>query len=533
LIRACKLKAALPILLLALLSILPTTCQDARAEKNNHFFYCADRNSFPEGTQYFDYDSRPWKDDESAQIAKLLNRIKKDAPGVVEMASQHGKIAILRSPYIPYKNILGKTTKAYVLAVDGALFIGDGAEKQKDLKRLLLHELVHMADLGRHVAYSQRWSNFARPALQTARRQVSCQFLLDSKTSDFADQSWPSTDSCTSLKESLCEFVTRYVLDANFKKQFKGADSAIEPLLNPSKTDLSLAKHFMAGRIHFRSNKVDAAITEFELSVKDDENAPSPHVFLAQCWFLKSDKEKARKELEKACELFERTKVSMTESLHWRTVSMLANSFMSLEKFDKAKILLDRLALSRVQYDASIFQRRSLCNEKQNNLQQALLDFYDYQFLNQHTLDSTHYFDFVEDKAFLPTFLQRHFPNRDGRRSHVFSICWERLALASTGEERSKFVRAALAEVAIAAAAGYYSKDEETVRKRFLGYVNGEKPTDYEKLVEVEANKKLWREFDVIRYLSGKPLPPRGSEEFAKVLSNAQPTDGKETKWLF
>lgn len=528
-----KLKSTLPTLLIAFISILPITIREARAGDDGQFFYCADRNSFPAGVQYFDYDSRPWKEDESKQIEKLLSEIKKDAPGVVEMASQHGKIAILRSPHIPYKTILGKTTNAYVLAVDGAMFLGDGAEKQKDLKRILLHELVHMADLGRHVAYSQTWSDFVKPALQTARRQVSCQFLLDSKTSDFADQRWPSTESCTSLKESLCEFVSRYVLDPNFKKQFRAADPAIEPLLNPSKTDLSFAKHFMTGRINFRNNKPDEAILEFELSAKDDEFAPSPHVFLAQCWFLKSDKEKARQELQKAIDLFERAKVSMTESLHWRTVSMLANDLMLLGKFDDAKILLDRLALSRVQYDSSIFQRRSHCNERENNLQQALVDFYDYQFLNAHSLDPAHYFDFVEDKEFLPTFLQRQFPNRDGRRSHVFSICWERLALASKGEERSRFIKAALAEVSIAAAAGYYTKDEETIRKRYLGYLNGEKPTDYEKLVEVDTNKKVWREFDIIRYLSGKPFPAKGSEEFTKILGQAQPTDGKETKWLF
>lgn len=532
-ICAYKLKTSLPILLITLLSILPSTIREARAQGDTQFFYCADRNSFPSGTQYFDYDSRPWKDDESKQIAKLLNEIKKEAPGVVELVSQNGKVAILRSPYIPYKNILGKTTNAYVLAVDGALFLGDGAEKQKDLKRILLHELVHMADLGRRVAYSHSWSNYANPALLAARRQVSCQFLLDSKTSDFADQRWPSTESCTSLKESLCEFVSRYLLDSNFKKQYKAGEVAIEPLLHPSKEDLTFAKHFMIGRIHFRNNKADEAISAFEMAAKLDGRAPSPHVFLAQCWFLKNDKEKARQELQKANELFDQAKISITESLHWRTISMLANSLMMLEKYDDAKKLLDRLALSRVQYDASIFQRRSLCNEKQDNLQQSLLDYYDYQFLVQHSFDSAHYFDFVEDKQFLPTFLQRQFPNRDGRRSHVFSICWERLALASQGEERSKFIKAALAEVALAAAAGYYSKDEETVRKRFLGYLNGDKPTDYEKLLEVGASKKLGREFDIIRYLSGKPLPAKGSEEFAQVLSQAQPTDGKETKWLF
>jgi len=509
-----------------------TTCSGKTSNEGN-FFYYADRNSFPGETKYFDYDSRPWKKEESFSVGKLLKELEKEAPGVIEMATQHGKIPLLRSPYIPYKNILGKTTNAYVLAVDGALFVADGAEKQKDLKRILLHELVHMADLGRHIAYSEAWVSFSAPALQTARRQVSCQFLLDSKTSDFSDQRWPSSESCTSYKESLCEFVSRYILDKNFRKQYKAGETAIEAILHPSKSDLEFAKHYMLGRIHFRNNKTDEAMAEFDLSAKLIKQTPSPRVFLAQCWFLKNDHEKARVELLKAKELFEHAKITLTESLHWRTVSMLANSLMLLEKFDEAKPLLDRLALSRVHYDASLFQRRSLCNEKQNNLKQALLDYYDYQFLVQHSFDSAHYFDFVEDKTFLTTFLQRQFPNRDGRRSHVFSICWERLAQASEGEHKSKYIKAALSEVTTAAAAGYYSKDEETVRKRFLSYLGEEKHDDYETLTEVDKDKKVSREFDILRYLAGKPLPPKGSEEFSKLLSTAQPTHGKDTKWLF
>ncbi len=116
-------------------------------EKGGTFYYCADRYSFPPNTKYFDYDSRPWKEEEKATVVKLLEELKKEAPGVVALASEYGRIPLLKSPNIPYKNILGKTTQAYVLAVDGALFIADGAEAQKDYKRILLHELVHMADL--------------------------------------------------------------------------------------------------------------------------------------------------------------------------------------------------------------------------------------------------------------------------------------------------------------------------------------------------------------------------------------------------
>lgn len=166
------------------------------------------------------------------------------------------------------------------------------------------------------------------------------------------------------------------------------------------------------------------------------------------------------------------------------------------------------------------------------NSLQTLLDFYLYEYLTNHASEPAHYFDFIEDQSFLKTFLSKSFPNPDGRRSHVFSICWERLALATKGPERSKFIESALTEVGKAAASGYYSKDEEVVRRRYLRYLNGDKQSDFEKLVEVEKDKKLWREFDLLRYLAGKPLPPKG-EEFAKVLRNLRPTDPKATKWLF
>lgn len=516
-------------------NVSPANAAESKNEneaQSSSFYYCADRFTFPPDTKYFDYDSRPWKEEEKAIAAKLLDELKKEAPGIVALASEYGRIPILRSPNIPYKNILGKTTNAYVLAVDGALFIADGAEEQKDYKRILLHELVHMADLGRSVAYSQQWATFAQPSLQRARRQVSCQFLLDAKTEDFADPRWPSTESCTSYKESLCEFASKYVLDPKFKKNFKDSDKAIKPLLQPTKTNLDFAKHYMAGRIHFRNDKPTESIAEFELAAKADEFAPSPHVFLAQCWYEKKENEKARDELKKAKELFERSKISMTESLHWRTVSMLANSYATLERFDEAKPLLDRLTNSRVQYDPSIFLRRSRCNQMMGNLQQTLLDYYDYEFLSANTSKPAHYFDFIEDKSFLQTFLSKPFPTADGRRSHVFSICWERLALASESSERSKFIKSALSEAGKAASSGHYSKDEEVVRRRFLSYLNGDKQSDYEKIVEVEKDKKLWREFDLLRYLAGKPIPPKG-EEFAKVLRNTKPTEPKETKWLF
>jgi hypothetical protein len=493
------------------------------SEKKPEFFYCADRSTFPSGLKYFDYDSHPWKEEDKALVSKLLDDIQKEAPGVVSLASQHGAIPLLKSPYIPYKNILGKNTNAHVLAVDGALFIADSAASQKDL--------VHMADLGRHVAYSQAWSTYARPSLQRARRQVSCQFLLDSKAEDFAETRWPSTESCTSFKESLCELASRYVLDPKFKKEHKKAATAIAPLLNPSETDLEFAKHFMAGRLHFRNDKTDAAIPEFELAVKADALAPSPHVFLAQCWYEKKDIGKARNELQKAKALFEQAQITLTESLHWRTLSMLANSLTLDEKFSDAKTILDRLAASRFQYDASMFSRRSLCNEKLDNLPQALIDFYTYDYLVNHSFEPAHYFDFVEDKEFLQNFLTKSFPNADGRRSHVFSICWERLAQTGKGEERNKFIENGLAEVNKASSNGYYSKDEEFVRKRYLSYLKGTKNTDYETLKE--TNKKSLQEFELLRYLSGKPLPDKNSEEFARILRRMSPTDPKETKWLF
>lgn len=513
-------------------SAIAADSKSENEDKSSTFYYCADRYSFPPDTKYFDYDSRPWKEEEKATVVRLLDELKKEAPGVVALASEYGRIPLLKSPHIPYKNILGKTTNAYVLAVDGALFIADGAEAQKDYKRILLHELVHMADLGRHVAYSQAWASFAQPSLQRARRQVSCQFLLDAKAEDFADTKWPSTESCTSYKESLCEFTSKFVLDPKFKKGFKDPDKALKPLLHPSKTDLAFAKHYMAGRIHFRNDKTTDAITEFELAAKADEFTPSPHVFLAQCWYVKKENEKARDELKKAKELFERSKISMTESLHWRTVSMLANSYATLKKFDEAKPLLDRLSYSRIQYDPSIFLRRSRCNQMMSNLQQTLLDFYEYEYLSSRALEPAHYFDFIEDQAFLRTFLSKSFPIADGRRSHVFSVCWERLALATTGAERNKFIESALIEVRKAASSGYYSKDEEVIRRRYLSYLKGDKQADYEKLVEVEKDKKLWREFDLVRYLAGKPLPANG-EEFATVLRSVRPTKPKETKWLF
>lgn len=500
-------------------------------ETKAEFYYCADRSTFPSGIKYFDYDSHPWKDEDRALVAKLMDEIKKDAPGVVSLASQHGPIPLLKSPYIPYKNILGKTTNAHVLAVDGAMFIADGAETQKDLKRILLHELIHMADLGRHVAYSIEWSNFARPALQRARRQVSCQFLLDSKAEDFADPRWPSTESCTSFKESLCEFGSRYILDEKFKKEHKKAAVAIQPLLNPNAKDIDFAKHFMAGRLLFRNDKADEAIKEFELAAKADSLAPSPHVFLAQCWYEKKDLSKAREELKQANALFEKAQITLTESLHWRTLSMLANSLTLDEKFNEARAILERLASSRVQYDASMFSRLALCDEKLDNLQRSLLDFYTYEYLVNHSLEPAHYFDFVEDKEFLQNFLSKSFSNADGRRSHAFSICWERLAQATKGEERNRFIDSALAEVNKASSTGYYSKDEEFIRKRYLGYLKGTRENDFEKLKE--SKKKLWQEFELLRYLAGKPLPPKGSEEFAMLQRGTRPTDPKDTKWLF
>ncbi len=511
----------------------PVDTKSEKPDKDNTFYYCADRTSFPPDAKYFDYDSRPWKEEEKACVSRLLDEIKKNAPGVVALASVHGKIPLLKTPYIPYKNILGKTTSAYVLAVDSAIFIADGAEQQKDLKRILLHELVHMADLGRHVAYSQEWASFAQPSLQRARRQVSCQFLLDSKAEDFADSRWPSTESCTSYKESLCEFTSKYVLDPKFKKDFKSAKAALEPLLHPGESEMEFARHYMDGRIYFRSEKPSEAIIAFESALKFDELAPAPHVFLAQCWYEKGENEKARDQLKKAKELFERAKISITESLHWRTLSMLANSFALLKNFDEAKTILDRLACSHIQYDPTIFQRRSLCNEKLDDLRQAMLDVYEYEYMMGHAAEPAHYFDFIEDQTFLQNFLAKKFQSADGRRSHVFSVCWERLALASTGNERSKCIQSALAEVGKASSSGYYSKDEETVRKRYLDYLSGNKPTDYEKLTEHESSKKLSHEFDLLRYLSGKSLPAKGSDEFAALLKHIGPTDAKETKWLF
>lgn len=495
------------------------------------FYYCADRSSFPPSVKYFDYDSRPWKDEEKVVVSKFLDELQKEAPGVVALVSENGKIPLLKSPYIPYKNILGKTTSAYVLAVDGALFVADGAEKQKDLKRILLHELVHMADLGRHVAYGKEWASFAQLALQRSRRQVSCQFLLDAKAEDFAETRWPSTESCTSYKESLCEFASRFVLIPKFRNQYKKAASILKPLLHPGKDDLDFARHYMAGRIHFRNDKPNDAIAEFEAASKADPDAPSPHVFLAQCWFEKKDIKKSRDELTKAKDLFAAAKITMTESLHWRTLSMLANAMALEEDFQSAQDLLNRLACSRIQYDASMFARRSACNEKLDNLRQALLDNYEYEYLLSHAHEPAHYFDFIEDREFLKTFLSKSFPNPDGRRSHVFSICWERLAQAVQGDEKKQFIANAATEVGKAATAAFYSKDEVRIRKGYLTYLNGENLGDFEKLTETDKN--LLQEFTLLRYLAGKPLPQKGTEDFTKVLRKTRPTDSKETKWLF
>lgn len=520
----------------------------AKKAAKTAFYYFADRFTFPENTKYFDYDSRPWRDEEKAKLSEYLSDLKKSAPGVVALASAYGNIPIFRSPYIPYKNILGKTTTAYVLAVDGALFIGDGADDQKDYKRLLLHELIHMADIGRHVAYSPTWVASAKPYLQAERRQVSCQFLLDSKTEDFKESKWPSTESCTSYKESLCEFGSKYVLEPNFKNDFRTFSNSVKPLFKPSKTDISFSKHFMAGRIHFRNEKPDDAIKEFEIAATNDPAAPSPHVFLAQCWYQKKDMTKARDELKKAKVYFETAKVGMTESLHWRTLSMLANADIALEDFKSAKALLDRLACSRINYDTAIFIQRALCNQKLENFRDALLDIYHSAYLTDHANEPAHYFDFIEDREFLQNFLSKEFKTADGWRSHVFSLAWERLAQATDGKQRNEFVASARKEVSNALSAGYYTKDEAEIRNGYLTYLDGKVSHETDAPVVAEAETKasletqssrtekpktLAREFELVKLLTGDPIAKKGTREFMRLVLRLRPTEGKDTKWLF
>lgn len=225
---------------------------------------------------------KPWALEEVNEIRPLLVDILRKYPGLFELAASNGKVKIYRCLVPP-----GDSKFAIAVSSLDSLFLPNAFfhESRRKKYKYLVHEMVHLADWGGRLAYSNEWVSFANPVASKMRLQLKLgdfntwNQLYESVTKE--ERSWPSIYGSTNLREALAEFFAEFAANERFPEGVRPSyDKFAQKLIQPSEQDIQWSKHFKQAMVLVMEKNHLSAIQELEQCISIDPAAPYPYHFL-------------------------------------------------------------------------------------------------------------------------------------------------------------------------------------------------------------------------------------------------------------
>jgi len=261
-------------------------------------------------------------------------------------------------------------------AGDGAIAFTDSCLSGGDLYRKLVHELVHLSDVGERISHTPQWAAFASPIMAELERR--------SHTLDIAKQKewlkelgWPSYFACANLKEALACYTEAYLTDANFQASSKYRHDIGQLLiLDCSPNERLWRQHYLSAKDSFKQGAFRAAADQYSQAIQLNALVPEEFAERARCRQGLHMNNLALADAQEAAKLLSAS--SKTAPGNSGLARQLAKIFVDCGDDAEALPLMNELLADWCWQQPADLLERARCHERLRHYAQAADDFVDF-----------------------------------------------------------------------------------------------------------------------------------------------------------
>lgn len=312
---------------------------------------------------------KQWDTFEKAQVQMIFAGVLVKQPGLVKLAAAGGKIELTRTSRHSMKNEV--STQSVLLAMAGpeGIVFTDWCFSAPNKLLHIVHELVHLADRSRTLAYSKEFVEFAHwPTVAAMQKSRAPGLKMFSQTE------WPRPVNAYNMSEVFADYVA---IDYCYGEvpHVPEVDKLLQTrLYHPGEKQLMMEKLFKEVSIAYEKRNWLEALNKTKECLKLEPDAVYPMITLLRCkMMLKEDLPGCLKLCEKIQAQFDQYGLDSEDSRCREFMYVKASAFAKANKLDMSKKVCDAILRGKPR-DFYALSLRSAVFEKQELYADSIRD---------------------------------------------------------------------------------------------------------------------------------------------------------------
>lgn len=278
---------------------------------------------------------KKWKSSEKNQITKLFIQLNTESPILSKYIDY--SIPLYRTGIINLTES-GNSYRCDAISNFEGIVLPDNFFKRLEQRQIeiLVHEIVHLIDVGGKFSYSKEWITFSAP------------FIFDSRSisplcgSSFerliASKVIPSKEAARSVVEAYAEFGSRYLLNKSAGSKID-KDAALRFTAPATNKDKAFDSFYKEGMIFYGQGNYQRAIDLLNKAVEINSNTPVPLFYLAVCHYENGDYKTCLFVLNKAKESLSlvSSNISSMDPNEFNILHLQARALLELEDYEECR----------------------------------------------------------------------------------------------------------------------------------------------------------------------------------------------------
>jgi tetratricopeptide (TPR) repeat protein len=314
-----------------------------------------------------------WTETEKRVVVEALLCTYQENPRLILNVVNARKLTFARVKSSP------NTFTKFASSAPGVILVNDGFFASPLRHHAIVHELVHLNDVGNEVAYSNLWNSSVSKLI--AQLRLRAQFLTPDGSRWYdsfvmRNKIWTGLYGAMNLKEALAEFICFSIEHPNNILLDGGIKHAIlNATLNPSKSELRLRDLITKGLIQSRCKAYPQALQTFQSAYACDSRSPLLQFHLAYCFEELGNVQNALQFGNLAEKTVRECDLPLQEPLVQDVMLLQARLLFKNHREAEAKSILDTVVRSNP-YNTEALYWRSRCEFKMTQWGNYLNDFY-------------------------------------------------------------------------------------------------------------------------------------------------------------
>ena len=209
---------------------------------------------------------KEWDPVEKTQVQMILAEVIDWAPGMLDLACAGEKIPVYRaSTKSPGVHIV---EEALAFTGPDGIYFTDGAFNSTTyVFETTVHELIHLADSSKRLAYSKEFEEFAKPYIAEVPTRKTNQRSIERQ---FEPPEWPRKETCFKLVEVFAEYVSMQHCFRHLPKNEAFEKFLDSKLFHPSRRDIEFAVQYRLAAHAMMAHDPRAALGPLKLCMDMD-----------------------------------------------------------------------------------------------------------------------------------------------------------------------------------------------------------------------------------------------------------------------